>query len=59
MFVRCSKRFNDKTFAEFKPTGRRRVGRIVNFLDKENVSYTLRRRFGKGIDAACGQLRRG
>jgi 23S rRNA (adenine2503-C2)-methyltransferase len=40
------------------PSGRERVARFTKILERGGVNFTLRRRLGADIDAACGQLRR-
>jgi len=47
----------NKTTKQLKATSEERIKQISRFLDKQKISYTIRKSFGPNIDAACGQLR--
>ena len=40
-----------------KKKGKIYASRVQDLLKKNNINVTIRKEFGKGIDAACGQLR--
>ena len=42
----------------YKPTDRRGAEQFKNKLEKSHINVTIRREMGRGIDGACGQLRR-
>ncbi|MBI5787714.1 MAG: 23S rRNA (adenine(2503)-C(2))-methyltransferase RlmN [Candidatus Schekmanbacteria bacterium] len=47
----------NQTLGDFKPTGSERRRQIIQFLQKNKLRFTVRKSFGGGIKAACGQLR--
>jgi len=49
---------NDVAERPLKPSRKQNSDVFTKILDSGNVNYTFRRRLGRDIDAACGQLRR-
>jgi 23S rRNA (adenine2503-C2)-methyltransferase len=48
--------FNPVGHSDFKPSPGRKVKEFKDILEKSGVDVTQRYRFGREIDAACGQL---
>ena len=48
--------FNPIGHSDFKPSSDNKIKKFKEILEKAGLSVTLRYRFGKDIDAACGQL---
>ena len=49
--------YNESPDGGFKRSGRERIMRFYDILKKHGIGVTMRREFGGGLDAACGQLR--
>ena len=49
--------YNETENIEFKRTEKVQILKFYDILKKEGINVTIRREFGKSIDAACGQLR--
>lgn len=49
--------YNETENIEFKRTEKKKILEFYDILKKEKINVTIRREFGTGIDAACGQLR--
>lgn len=49
--------YNETSHIEFKPTFRDDIMKFYDILKKNRINVTIRKEFGSGIDAACGQLR--
>jgi len=49
---------NDVAERPLKPSRRESADAFTRILERGNVNFTFRRRLGRDIDAACGQLRR-
>lgn len=49
---------NDVAERPLKPSRRESADAFTRVLESGNVNFTFRRRLGRDIDAACGQLRR-
>ena len=49
--------YNETSHIEYKRTSKDDIMKFYDMLKKNNINVTIRREFGKGIDAACGQLR--
>ena len=49
--------YNETENIEFKRTEKKKILEFYDILKKENIGVTIRREFGTGISAACGQLR--
>ena len=49
---------NDVPERGFSPSSPERMKAFTRILEQNGVNFTLRRRLGRDIDAACGQLRR-
>jgi 23S rRNA (adenine2503-C2)-methyltransferase len=48
--------YNPISLAEFKPTGKSKMQKFAEELEKNHMIVNVRRSRGKDIDAACGQL---
>ena len=51
-------RLNEIAESPFHPSTQADLSKFTEILEKGHVNVTLRRRLGKDIDGACGQLRR-
>ena len=51
-------RLNEIKESPFKPSTPLALSEFISILEKRHVNVTLRRRLGKDIDGACGQLRK-
>ncbi len=49
--------YNETMNSVYKKSSKARILMFYNILKKHNINVTIRREFGLGIDAACGQLR--
>lgn len=49
--------YNETSHIEFKKTKENDIMKFYDILKKNNIGVTVRREFGKEVDAACGQLR--
>ena len=49
--------YNETENISFKRTEKKKILEFYDILKKEKINVTIRREFGSGIDAACGQLR--
>ena len=49
--------YNETENISFKRTEKKKILEFYDILKKERINVTIRREFGTGIDAACGQLR--
>ena len=49
--------YNETNHIEFKATNKDNVLKFGKILQNNNITVTIRKRFGKDIQAACGQLR--
>lgn len=49
--------YNETSHIEYKRTEKTNIMKFYDTLKKNKINVTIRREFGKGIDAACGQLR--
>lgn len=49
---------NEIPETDYKPSGRKAIEAFRNTLEKRGISVTVRRKLGKDINAACGQLRK-
>ena len=49
--------YNETSHIEYKRTNKEDIMKFYDVLKKNNINVTIRKEFGKGIDAACGQLR--
>lgn len=49
--------YNETSHIEFKKSDKKQIMRFYDILKKNNINVTIRKEFGAGIDAACGQLR--
>lgn len=49
--------YNETSHIEYKKSSNERVMKFYDTLKKKGINVTVRREFGKNIDAACGQLR--
>ena len=49
--------YNETNHIEFKATDKENVLKFGKVLQDNNITVTIRKRFGKDINAACGQLR--
>ena len=49
--------YNETENISFKRTEKKKILEFYDILKKEKIYVTIRREFGSGIDAACGQLR--
>ena len=49
--------YNETSNIEFKKTSKDAILAFYDALKKRGINVTIRREFGAGIDAACGQLR--
>ena len=49
--------YNETSHIEYKKSSNDRVMKFYDTLKKKGINVTVRREFGKNIDAACGQLR--
>lgn len=49
--------YNETNHLEFKRSSKNRIKAFYDTLKKEGINVTIRKEFGRNIDAACGQLR--
>lgn len=49
--------YNETSHIEYKRTNKEDILKFYDILKKQGINVTIRKEFGKGIDAACGQLR--
>ena len=49
--------YNETSHIEYKKSNQESIMKFYDVLKKNNINVTIRKEFGKGIDAACGQLR--
>ena len=49
--------YNETSHIEFKKSDKETILKFYDILKKRGINTTIRREFGAGIDAACGQLR--
>lgn len=49
--------YNETSHIEFKKTEKQEIMKFYDILKKNKINVTIRKEFGSGIDAACGQLR--
>ena len=49
--------YNETSHIEYKKSDNETVMKFYDTLKKRSINVTVRREFGKNIDAACGQLR--
>ena len=49
--------YNETSHIEFKKSSKGAILAFYDALKKHGINVTIRREFGAGIDAACGQLR--
>lgn len=49
---------NEIPETDYKPSGKKAANNFRNTLEKRGISVTVRRKLGKDINAACGQLRK-
>ena len=49
--------YNETENISFKRTEKKKILEFYDILKKEKINVTIRREFGTGISAACGQLR--
>lgn len=48
--------YNPTSAGEFSPSSRERIMAFYDVLKKRGIGVTMRREFGAGLNAACGQL---
>ena len=49
--------YNETSHIEFKKSNKNQIMAFYDYLKKNKINVTIRKEFGAGIDAACGQLR--
>lgn len=49
--------YNETSHIEFKKSDKKQIMKFYDILKKNKINVTIRKEFGAGIDAACGQLR--
>ena len=49
--------YNETNHLEFSRSSKTRIKEFYDTLKHENINVTIRKEFGRNIDAACGQLR--
>ena len=49
--------YNETENIEFKRSKKMQILSFYDILKKNNINVTIRKEFGKKVDAACGQLR--
>lgn len=49
--------YNKTRSADFEPSDKERIGKFFDILKKYGLNVTVRREFGRDMNAACGQLR--
>ena len=49
--------YNETSHIEFKKSSKNQIMLFYDYLKKHKINVTIRKEFGSGIDAACGQLR--
>ena len=49
--------YNETSNIEFKKSNKDKILNFYDTLKKQKINVTIRKEFGSGIDAACGQLR--
>ena len=49
--------YNETSHIEYKKSDKDTILKFYDILKKRGINVTIRREFGAGIDAACGQLR--
>ena len=49
--------YNETSHIEYKKSNQKTILEFFDILKKNKINVTIRREFGKNVDAACGQLR--
>lgn len=49
--------YNETSHLEFKRSSKNKILQFYDYLKKEGLNVTIRKEFGRNINAACGQLR--
>lgn len=49
--------YNETSHIEFKKSSKEKILKFYDILKKNNINVTIRKEFGRGVNAACGQLR--
>ena len=49
--------YNETSHIEFKRSSKENIDMFYDTLKKNKINVTIRREFGRNVDAACGQLR--
>ena len=49
--------YNETSHIEFFKSNTNQIKRFYDYLKQKGITVTIRKEFGSGIDAACGQLR--
>ncbi len=49
--------YNETSHIEFFKSDKNQINKFYDYLKKNGINVTIRKEFGAGIDAACGQLR--
>ena len=49
--------YNETSHIEYKKSEKDKIMKFYDILKKDKINVTIRKEFGSGIDAACGQLR--
>lgn len=49
--------YNETSHIEYKKSDKNTILKFYDILKKNNIGVTIRREFGKSVNAACGQLR--
>ncbi len=49
--------YNETTHIEYKKSSKEKIMRFYDILKKNKINVTIRREFGRKVNAACGQLR--
>ncbi len=49
--------YNETENIEFRKSSKKRIDKFFDTLKQGNINVTVRKEFGRNIDAACGQLR--
>ena len=49
--------YNETNHLEFSRSSKTRIKEFYDTLKSEKINVTIRKEFGRNIDAACGQLR--
>lgn len=48
--------YNKTRSTDFEPSSKERISEFFDILKKKNINVTVRREFGRDMNAACGQL---